>query len=410
MLRAANESLPTPPRERPRRLVPWSILVTAAVIAGVSGLYVCGQLASRRAAEEHKLLAIADLKGREVERWNEDLERHAASVARRERVVSAVEELRRAGGAEAAAQASAMLDELIAPERYEAARLLSVDGAVLASSGDAREELSAIAREVALDAITARRLVVGQLVPDGADLRVVTAVPLNDAAGELAAAVVLDAPAAATVLRDVRRWPGRSATGEIRLARRSALDPGALSAVAEGARSPLALARLGASGVVRAEEADGRGVIAAIRPIGATEWALVASVGTAEVDQPIWSLAGPVATIAILLLAAHAAFIAAHSRAQRAATAGRLAARMAHQLNSPLASVLANARFALAELRGERADVDEAKEALSDAVEATQRAAAVVRSLEASARQGRELAAFDDEAANSADGVREKVA
>jgi signal transduction histidine kinase len=188
------------------------------------------------------------------------------------------------------------------------------------------------------------------------------------------------------------------------------VDTGPLSAAAEGARSPLALARLGASGVVRGEEADGRGVIAAIRPIGATGWALVASVGTAEVDQPIWSLAGPVATIAVVLLAAYAAFIAADSRAQRAATARKLAARMAHQLNSPLAAVLANARFALAELRGEQADVDEAKEALTDAVEATQRAAAVVRSLQANARLGRELAPFDDVAANSADDLRKRVA
>jgi signal transduction histidine kinase len=308
-----------------------------------------------------------------------------------------------------------MLDDLIAPARYEAARILSIDGAVLASSGDAREELSALVRAVALDALATRRLVVGRMVPDGADLRVVTAVPLNDAAGELAAAVVLDAPAAATVLRDVRRWPVPSATGEIRIVRRSAVANGELSALAEGSGSPLALARLGASGVVRGEEADGRGVIAAIRPIGATGWTLVASVGTAEVDQPIWSLGGPVATIALALLAAHAALVAAQSRAQRAATAGRLAARMAHQLNSPLASVLANARFALAELRGEVADVDEAKEALTDAVAATQRAAAVVRSLQASARQGRELAPFhdgaaNDEAVNAVDALREKVA
>ncbi|HET7753421.1 MAG TPA: histidine kinase dimerization/phospho-acceptor domain-containing protein [Anaeromyxobacteraceae bacterium] len=77
------------------------------------------------------------------------------------------------------------------------------------------------------------------------------------------------------------------------------------------------------------------------------------------------------------------------SRAERMASLGTLAAGMAHELNSPLASVLANARFAAGELRARPgADLHEVTEALDDAVEATERAAAVVRSLDVFATAG----------------------
>lgn len=425
----AAAPLPRGRSPRPFRSLPWSILLTAAVIAAASGLYLRGQLVSRRSAEAQKLLAIADLKAREVERWREDLERHAASVARRTDVAQLarqrldVEE----HAADAGERASALLGELAIGGRYDSALLLSLDGRTLASSRGARAELHPEVGAAALAAIDGRRIAVAEPVVVGGGLRVVTTVLVNGPDGRPIAAVVMESAAEEAALRDLRRWPIPSATGEIRVVRRGAPEsqvPGGAAADAlsravplslawEIPSSPVALAALGRTGLVHAEEADGREVMAALRPIGGTGWALVASVDFAEVDEPTWSVAGQVAATALSLLVAIAAGLALAarrgaselrareaaleraqleaqlSRAERMASLGTLAAGMAHELNSPLASVLANARFAAGELRARPgADLDEVTEALDDAVEATERAAAVVRSLDVFATAG----------------------
>lgn len=341
LTRPANDPLAPssrPPPPRPFESLPWSVLLVAVALAVASCLYVSSRLDGRRAAEEQKLLTISDLKAREVERWREHLERHAASVARRRRVVDAAEELLREHGSGTRAPAAALLEEIASAERYELARFVSPDGVILASSSDAWSgdaspdgsgaALHPVLRGIARSAIDERRVVVAEPVLHGDELRLVTAVPVNGPEGRPVAAVVMDGGAEEAVFRDLRRWPVPSVTGEIRVVRRAeahaeSLAPGRgeglplrlpLWIADEVSTSPLALAALGRMGVVHGDESDGRSVMAALRPIAGTDWVLVASLDLAEVDREIWALGGQVAATAFSLLGAAAAALALSAR------------------------------------------------------------------------------------------------
>jgi PAS domain S-box-containing protein len=71
----------------------------------------------------------------------------------------------------------------------------------------------------------------------------------------------------------------------------------------------------------------------------------------------------------------------------RATAMGELAAAIAHEINQPLAAILANARAAQHFLGGSPPDVDEAREALGDIIDDDRRASEVIRRLRSMLRR-----------------------
>jgi PAS domain S-box-containing protein len=69
---------------------------------------------------------------------------------------------------------------------------------------------------------------------------------------------------------------------------------------------------------------------------------------------------------------------------------GAMAASIAHEINQPLGSIVANASAGLRLLSGDRPDLDEAREALADIVENGRRAAEVIRAIRAMFGQERQ--------------------
>ncbi|NMQ18083.1 PAS domain S-box protein [Candidatus Competibacter phosphatis] len=86
-------------------------------------------------------------------------------------------------------------------------------------------------------------------------------------------------------------------------------------------------------------------------------------------------------------------------RLSRAETAAELSAALAHELNQPLGTILANAEAAQALLNGDSPDLDELREILADIASADHRAAEVIRHLRALVDRGepqREPLRLDD--------------
>jgi PAS domain S-box-containing protein len=84
------------------------------------------------------------------------------------------------------------------------------------------------------------------------------------------------------------------------------------------------------------------------------------------------------------------------ARVARLTTMGELAASIAHEINQPLAAIVANANAGLRWLNRDKPDLDEARDTISRIANDGTRAAGVIRSLRAlSTKAGPDLASFD---------------
>jgi signal transduction histidine kinase len=84
------------------------------------------------------------------------------------------------------------------------------------------------------------------------------------------------------------------------------------------------------------------------------------------------------------------------ARVARLTTMGELAASIAHEINQPLAAIVANANAGLRWLNRDKPDLDEARDTISRIANDGMRAAGVIRSIRAlSTKAGPDLASFD---------------
>jgi signal transduction histidine kinase len=221
--------------------------------------------------------------------------------------------------------------------------------------------------------------------------------------------------------RVIQRWPVPSRTGTTGMVHRAGEEavvlasPGGLENGGRSARVPLSAravpavqAALGATGVIQGVDLAHHPVMAAIRPIPGTDWRLVAKMDLAEIEAPILGPFAVIASLVAALLGAGAIVLVLWwradvtrermeeelrrsqsqlERAERLAEIGSLAAGVAHEINNPLAYVLANLDFLRSRLATPGADAD-LSEALEEARSGAERVRDVVRGLSAFSRPG----------------------
>ena len=256
-----------------------------------------------------------------------------------------------------------------------------------------------------------------KISPEGhGTLEAVVVVPVGQRAFSFC---VVRADATQMVAHAVETWPVPSATGSAALMRADG-DSAVLlmrgrERPAEGfLRVPLSQrdravvrALRGERGLIEGQDRFGTRILIQARPVPRTDWLLRTRIDREEVMAPLRRPTTTIVGLALAFLLAGAAMLGrwwrdegrreeverelSQSRirlelSQRMAGLGRLAAGVAHEVNNPLSSVIANLAFVAEELGG--APSLEVRQALREARDGAERVADVVRGLKTFSRPG----------------------
>ncbi|HEX9049382.1 MAG TPA: PAS domain S-box protein [Anaeromyxobacter sp.] len=308
-------------------LVLFLVLAVAAAVAGV--LSYGATAADLRRQKQRELESIAALKVEELERWRDerlsDAEFIAAGLLPADAVVAS------ARGA-AGARLVAWFHRLREAGDYSGIALATADGGIGASSGIPAQPPDPDLEAAIRAAVQGRRIVVTGVhrigITGALHLDVVAPGAASDGA---AGAVILRIDPYRYLFRFLQSWPGPSATGEALLVWRDGErvrfanelrywddDPLALSVPLGRREDPAALAAAGEVGVAEGIDYRGRRVLAAMRQVPDTPWALVVKVDADEAAAPLRGRAVWIAIAALALVAAAGAGSTLWWRQQRA--------------------------------------------------------------------------------------------
>ena len=301
---------------------------------------------------------------------------------------------------------------------YELVGLLDGAGRPIALAGTAPSASVLPDRWLLESALAAPDGAASRLVVDAdarGTLEVAVVAPLGEAAFSFC---VLRADAKPVVEGAVETWPIPSATGSaalmradgdaaVLLLRRSERPEKGFVRIplGEGNRAAVRAVR-GERGLIAGTDRFGEPILIQARPVPGTDWLLRTRLDRAEVLAP---LRRPTTTIVGLVAAFFLVGVAMLARwwrdegrreavevelnqsrmrlelSQRMAGLGRLAAGVAHEVNNPLSSVIANLAYVAEELPGAPLEV---RQALREARDGAERVADVVRGLKTFSRPG----------------------
>lgn len=328
---------------KPRRTSPtapivpgnWggTVLVVVNVLAA-AGIVVAGQSYYHDAAQHHRadveqqLSAIAELKVTELASWRAE-RFFDAGVLGRNRSLSAL--VSRVLGSRTDAGAESLLSEWLSPYlndgRYDQIRLIDGHGITRWSLPSGPRDLSSVAAQRVPDVLRNGRVTLQDFYRCEVDHRVHLAllVPIAgpQSPGPLLGVLVMRIDPAVHLYPFIQRWPTPSPTAETLLVRkegggvlflnslRFAPDAALTLKVPRDSPAVAAVQAIGGrTGVVDAIDYRGVPVVAALRQVPDSPWALVARVDAAEVHAPIqerlWQTA---VSVSALLLATGASVI-----------------------------------------------------------------------------------------------------
>ena len=302
------------PPEFQRRLSLVGLLF-ALLMAGVSAAgfyYYQRAVAEQRRGAIAQLSTIAEFKAVQLAAWRRERQDDAVGIAQDGLFVdAALSLLRQPGDVVADRRARAALASSLRPGKYSAFILFSAAGDRLLTMGipeaGASADLSADSAAYLHEAVQSRAAVFARLSDaseKGALLDIFAPVIAIDSDDAVEAILVMRLDVREFLVPTVRFWPGRETTAETLLvyqrpdevrfvvAPRRQVPP---EGIPVDEAVPAAMAARGASGTFDGVDVRGVASLAAVRPVPATDWALVTKLDTAEVDAPIiervWLLA-----------------------------------------------------------------------------------------------------------------------
>ncbi len=308
-------------------LVLFLVLAASAAAAGI--LSYGATAADLRLQTERELENIAALKVEELERWRDERLSDAEFIAAG--LLPAGAPADSATGGAAAARLVAWFDRLREPGDCSGVALATADGRIDVSSGIETQEDPGLADAIRAAVREGRVVVTGvhRIGITGA-LHLDVVAPLA-ASGGAPGAVLLRIDPYRYLFRLLQSWPGPSATGEALLVWRDGDrvrfanelrywddDPLALTVPLGRREDPAALAAAGEVGVAEGIDYRGRRVLAAMRQVPDTPWALVVKVDAQEAAAPLRGRAVWIAIAALAFVAASGAGSTLWWRQQRA--------------------------------------------------------------------------------------------
>lgn len=334
LLKRWREPLLVPPaalggevRQAGRRL--WRIaaivlLLALAPLAGFVALRVHGPQVEREAFAN--LQAIAELKAKQIENWLDERYNDGVVIALSPSILDQVERLQQADGSSVRSAVHLRLVKVLAALQYDEALLVDPLGKPLISFGQFYE-LSGTTRALLPKALATEKTQKSELFADAeGHLHFDLVVPLlkfEKSARVTIGAVILHVSPERFLFPYLQHWPTASISGETALVRQDGDSLVFLNelwlrrAPGRSLRVPMSqgkvvgtvAARSVTPGLVQGDDYRGVPVLAAYRPVGGTDWVLIAKLDRAEVLAPLRTLAFWVSLIAFLAISAEAALI-----------------------------------------------------------------------------------------------------
>ena len=289
---------------RPFKIVWIAIfLVTALLVVAVG--YVHHRLGTA-AVEEDKsqdLLAVGSLKAEQIAEWRRERLADAVRFAQGPALMTpAITFVRTPGAPNARQLTQRMLSLNRKGDFYDKTFLVAPDNTVLLSSDNAPEALSPATRQAIKKAL-AQRLPALSGIYRARDRRALidTAAPICDESGQPVAALILSADASAFIYPLIHFWPAEGTTAETLLVAREEDDVVFLNeakyrveSASVGLRVPVTQTRLvevqaalGTNGVIHGKDYRGASVLADVRAIPNSSWALVTKIDQSEIRAEV---------------------------------------------------------------------------------------------------------------------------
>jgi len=296
-------ALPLVFRKTPRQLI-IVFVILAILISSVGLLYYQSQRKEIRKVKEDELLAIANLKVSQIVSWRKERLADAATIRDNFLIAPHIQRLiQDPKGAEGKKELLAWMQSFREAFQYEDVVLLNKEGIILLSVARNSGVIGPVAEKLASGAMKARKIVFSDLyrseVVDKIRLDIVVPV-LNEGRDDTLGVFLLRMDPYVFLYPLIETWPTPSPTAETMLIRREGDDVLFLNnlrhwkGTALTLRLPISNPHLPAAMVVRGKEGviegiDYRGtkVLAAIKSIPDSPWAIVSKVDREEVYAPI---------------------------------------------------------------------------------------------------------------------------
>ena len=292
---------------RNARLAVGLLLVITVVIL-VTALSIFKELKKQDVAEaENYLEAVVDLKAREIEAWLNE-RKGDAEVLRDDAFLAAAVEtwLMQAGGDEQAALIHQRLESIRQAYHYRDVLLLDKDGSILLSA-KGRALPSASDLRYLHEAFNTRQIVIADLHREqhkaGKPIEYDIIVPITSAAknqNRMIAALYIYVDVNRFLFPRIQSWPFPSNSGETLLVRREGDSVVFMNDLrfrhdtafklrfpVDQSNLPAAMVMRGFTGVIQGQDYRGINVLAAVRKIHGTDWALISKVDIEEIFEPI---------------------------------------------------------------------------------------------------------------------------
>ena len=296
-------ALPLVFRKTPRQLI-IVFVILAILISSVGLLYYQSQRKEIRKVKEDELLAIANLKVSQIVSWRKERLADAATIRDNFLIAPHIQRLiQDPKGAEGKKELLAWMQSFREAFQYEDVVLLNKEGIILLSVARNSGVIGPVAEKLASGAMKARKIVFSDLyrseVVDKIRLDIVVPV-LNEGRDDTLGVFLLRMDPYVFLYPLIETWPTPSPTAETMLIRREGDDVLFLNNLRHWKGTaltlrlpirdphlPAAMAVRGKEGVIEGIDYRGTKVLAAIKSIPDSPWAIVSKVDREEVYAPI---------------------------------------------------------------------------------------------------------------------------
>ena len=296
-------ALPLVFRKTPRQLI-IVFVILAILISSVGLLYYQSQRKEIRKVKEDELLAIANLKVSQIVSWRKERLADAATIRDNFLLAPHIQRLiQDPKGAEGKKELLAWMQSFREAFQYEDVVLLNKEGIILLSVARNSGVIGPVAEKLASGAMKARKIVFSDLYRSEAvdKIRLDIVVPvLNEGRDDTLGVFLLRMDPYVFLYPLIETWPTPSPTAETMLIRREGDDVLFLNNLRHRKGTaltlrlpirdphlPAAMAVRGKEGVIEGMDYRGTKVLAAIKSIPDSPWAIVSKVDREEVYAPI---------------------------------------------------------------------------------------------------------------------------
>ncbi len=313
------------------RKAPWQLLliffILVILISSVGLYYYESHKRQIKKEKQDELLAIADLKVSQIVSWRKERLADAATIRDNFLLAPYIQRLiQDPKGAKGRTEILAWMASFRETYQYEDILFLNSEGAILLSVAKKSEAIGPDARKLISSAIKMGKIIFSDLYRSKAvgKIRLSIAVPiLNEERDETLGVFLLRIDPYVFLYPLIERWPTRSTTAETMLIRREGDEVVFLNDVRHRKGTaltlrlpisdehlPAAKAAAGKEGILEGIDYRGKEVLAALRSVSGSPWAIVSKVDKEEVYAPIRERLGHVVlVIGLCILSAGAGVV-----------------------------------------------------------------------------------------------------